>query len=330
MKLWTVRACLCAVIAASPVAGGCAAAEEPSESTADSLSESTATGGADAPSDPALMREILAAAAEDVVALGLSDDADVQPASQALRPATFAGSVAPTGYGSDLVDVAKMTFGGRSACSVLRPLKPLEHGFFFGGIIVNGGAGVIINQGVEGAVDVYNQQGAVFNFQGAGLSPQLGFSLGTYTGLGADLQARTATNLKDLWGGVFWSASASIGVGKFISANASGFVSADGTIAGGSVGLAGGWGTPLAVFSNVSVQGSNYVFNRDATRSWFGGTGDGSAYFSSARQVTAAALRVSPGISLYGFGRRTLTNFLIEAILKAKYKRQNLSALCPG
>lgn len=327
MKIRTAHPLVLGAISIISLTIGCASAAEPEGSSADALS-SGETSGQNAPAYPRLMREILEASAEDMVALGMSDDSegDVAPAAYAIRPTTVTTSVRPLG----LIDLTRMTIAGHDACAVLRPLKPLEHGFFFGGMVVTGGAGVQVNKGTEGAVDIYNQQAAVFNFEGGGLSPQVGFSAGAYTGIGADLQARTRTNLKDLWGGVFYSVSGSFGLAKFVSVNASGFVSADGTIAGASVGAAGGWGAPLAVFSNVSVQGSNYVFNREATRSFFGGAGDGSAYFSTARDVTRAVLKVSPGISYNGIGRRTLTNFLIEAILKAKYANRSLSALCPG
>jgi hypothetical protein len=280
---------------------------------------------------PALMREILAATKEDIVALGLGGG-DVAIASHSIHPTAFGGPLTPQSIGSDIVDLAKNTFSGLEPCSVLRPLRPLEHAFFFGGVVYNGGGVVGGVRGIEGVVDVYDQEAAVFDYGGNSLSPSLGVSAGPYTGVAAAV--RGGTGLVNLWSGQSFAVSGSVGFEKFLSVNASAFSSADGSIVGGSMGLAIGVGKTLAGLANVSVQGTFATFNGLATKTVFGGDGDGVARFSTARGVTQALLKVSPGISLkvqeIQLGREALTGLLVQTILTAKARKISLSQLCPG
>jgi hypothetical protein len=286
------------------------------------------TDDADAPTDKALMRAILQAAKDDVAELALADTNDniefaaVHP-EFGLRPSTIK------------FDLDGLSLFGFSACSVLRPLKIIEHPFFFGGFQGTGTAGVQLDVGVEAVVDVYNLQAGVFTYKGGGISGAISISGGAYTGIGGYRGAARQPNLVDTWSGAFVQASGSLGIEKFLSVNAGLFSSTDRTVVGAAVGAAAGIGVDLGAIVDASVGANDYAVSAGKTRIIFGApTSDGTAHLADARAVTAAVLKVSPGVTLgNAFGlisRQILTNFLIEAILNAKSSNTSLSALCPG
>jgi len=146
------------------------------------------------------------------------------------------GLVAPRSYGvSSALD---WLTGAPDLCETLAPLRGLEHPYFFVGVNVTAGAGVVAQGGIDVVWDLEHQQGAAFWYRGGGLSSLGGIEAGAYLGWGFGKKA----GVIDAWSGDFVTGSISVGIPVLkLAAGASGFKSPDGSVWGASVGVSGGF-----------------------------------------------------------------------------------------
>lgn len=291
--------------------------------------------GEDAPSDPGVMRRVMEQLKEDAIAMNLADaELGVEPVeddgnagTKSLHPRT----VAPGTNGIvQLFDSIGMRISGTPICRILRPFKTFEHPFFFGGVQGTLSAGVTGAAGFEAVVDVYNSNAAVYGYLGGGISAALGVSVGLYSGVGFDRNARVGAGaLDEAWHGVFLSATGSAGVEELIDGSFTGFVSRDGTVFGGAVGASAGVGVTPASFANLTGLAANYTLHPEGTRRFWGGDG-AQVHFANAAATAQAVLRVSPGLPAGALGSSAIATLTyVGTLLHLKDQNHTITSMCP-
>ena len=128
-------------------------------------------------------------------------------------------------------------FGGVNICAALRPLRGLQHPYFFIGGQLQAGAVVAGQVGFDVVWDMWNQQASTFVYIGGGIGNILGGSVSAYAGYGFGNKA----GVIDAWSGTFVSVAASVTIPLTdIGAGLSGFASPDGSVIGASGSLSAG------------------------------------------------------------------------------------------